>query len=178
MPKGTSSRREASWATSWPMRVMRKAVFLMVSATTSKGWSFTFSKAWQTTPGPETPTLMTQSPSPTPWKAPAIKGLSSTALQKTTSLAQPKPPRSAVRSAAALMVRPMRATASMLMPALVEPTFTEEHTRSVTARASGMASMSFRSPAVRPFCTRAEKPPMKLTPVVLAARSRAAAKGT
>ena len=37
--------------------------------------------------------------SPTPWKAPAMKGLSSTALAKTTSLAQPKPPRSAVRSA-------------------------------------------------------------------------------
>ena len=121
---------------------------------------------------------MTQSPSPTPWKAPAMKGLSSTALQKTTSLAQAKPPWSAVRSAAALMVRPMRATASMLMPALVEPTFTEEHTRSVVARASGMASMSLRSPAVKPFCTRAEKPPMKLTPVVLAALSRAAAKGT
>ena len=76
------------------------------------------------------------------------------------------------------MVRPMRATASILMPALVEPTFTEEHTSSVEARASGMASMSFRSPAVKPFCPRAEKPPMKLTPVVWAGRSRAAAKGT
>ena len=62
MPKGTSRRREASWATSWPMRVMRKAVFLMVSATMSKGWPLTFSRAWWTTPGPETPTLMTQSP--------------------------------------------------------------------------------------------------------------------
>ena len=41
MPKGVSSRRLASWATSWPMRVMRKAVFLMVSATTSKGCPFT-----------------------------------------------------------------------------------------------------------------------------------------
>ena len=37
MPKGVSRRRLASCATSWPMRVMRKAVFLMVSATTSKG---------------------------------------------------------------------------------------------------------------------------------------------
>ena len=44
MPKGVSRRRLASWATSWPMRVMRKAVFLMVSATTSKGWPFT---AWR-----------------------------------------------------------------------------------------------------------------------------------
>ena len=41
MPKGVPRRRLASWATSWPMRVMRKAVFLMVSATTSKGWPFT-----------------------------------------------------------------------------------------------------------------------------------------
>ena len=68
----------------------------MVSATTSKGCPFTLWRAWYTTPGPETPTLMTFSASPTPWKAPAIKGLSSTALQNTTSLAQPRPSRSAV----------------------------------------------------------------------------------
>ena len=107
-----------------------------------------------------------------------MKGLSSTALQKTTSLAQAKPPRSAVRSAAALTTRPISATASMLMPALVEPTLTEEQTKSVTARASGMEAMSFLSPWVPPFCTRAEKPPMKFTPVVLAASSIATAKGT
>ena len=100
----------------------------MVSATTSKDAPFTDWSAWYTTPGPDTPTLMTHSGSPTPWNAPAMKGLSSTALQNTTSLAQPKPPRSAVRSAACLMVRPMAATASMLMPARVEPTFTEEQT--------------------------------------------------
>ena len=76
------------------------------------------------------------------------------------------------------MVRPMRATASMLMPALVEPTLTEEHTTSVTASASGMAAMSFLSASVIPLWTRAEKPPMKLTPTALAARSMAAAKGT
>ena len=160
------------------MRVMRKAVFFTVSATTSKGWPFTLCRAWYTTPGPETPTLMTRSGSPTPWNAPAIKGLSSTALQNTTSFAQPKPPQSAVRSAAALTVRPMSATASMLMPALVEPTLTDEHTRSVTASASGMAAMSRRSASVMPFCTSAEKPPMKLTPTALAARSSATAKGT
>ena len=177
MPKGTSSRAEASRATSWPMRVIRKAVFLMVSATTSKGSPFTCWRAWWTTPGPEMPTLMTHSGSPAPWKAPAMKGLSSTALAKTTSLAQPKPPAAAVRSAVILMTRPISATASMLMPALVEPTFTEEHTRSVVARASGMEAMSFRSDWVNPFCTRAEKPPMKLMPMVLAALSRAAAKG-
>ena len=150
----------------------------MVSATTSKGWPGTWLTAWWTTPGPEMPTLMTHSGSPGPWKAPAMKGLSSTALAKTTSLAQPKPPWAAVRSAADLMTRPISATASMLIPALVEPTFTEEHTRSVVARASGMEAMSFRSEEVKPFWTRAEKPPMKSMPTVLAALSRALAKGT
>ncbi len=159
------------------MRVMRKAVFFTVSATTSKGWPFTLWRAWYTTPGPETPTLMTFSGSPTPWKAPAMKGLSSAALQNTTSLAQPKPPLSAVRPASSLMVRPMRATASMSMPALVEPTLTLAHTRSVADRASGMEAISFRSASVIPFCTRAEKPPMKFTPQALAARSSARAKG-
>ena len=85
-----------------------------------------------------------------------MKGLSSTALAKITSLAQPKPPESAVRAAVFFSTRPISATASMLMPALVEPTFTEEHTRSVVARASGMEAMSFRSDSVKPFWTRAE----------------------
>ena len=49
--------------------------------------------------------------------------------------------------------------------------------QSVVASASGMELMSFRSAWVKPFCTRAEKPPMKLMPTVLAALSRAAAKG-
>ena len=66
MPKGTPSRREASRATSWPMRVMRKAVRLTVSATTSKGSPCTSSRALLTTPGPLTPTLMAASPSPGP----------------------------------------------------------------------------------------------------------------
>ena len=136
------------------------------------------SRAWCTTPGPLMPTLITLSGSPTPWKAPAIKGLSSTALEKATSLAQPRLPRSAVSRAVSLMIRPMRATASMLMPLLVLATFTLEHTRSVSARARGMAFTSFRSAAVKPLCTRAEKPPMKFTPVSAAARSRARAKGT
>ena len=43
-----------------------------------------------TTPGPDTPTLIQQSPSVTPWNAPAMKGLSSGALQNTTSFAHPK----------------------------------------------------------------------------------------
>ena len=67
-----------------------------------------------------------------------MKGLSSTALQNTTSLAQPKPPRSAVRSAAALTVSAHQSlTASMLMPARVEPTLTEEHTSSVRGQRFG-----------------------------------------
>ena len=43
-----------------------------------------------------------------------------------------------------ISLRPMRATASMSMPALVEPTFTEEQTISVTARASGMERIRMR----------------------------------
>ena len=65
----------------------------------------------------------------------------------------------------------------MSMPALVEPTFTLPQTMSVVDRASGMELMSLRSASVMPFCTRAEKPPMKFTPQVWAARSMAWAKG-
>ena len=99
---------------------------------------------------------MTFSASPVPWKAPAMKGLSSTALQKTTSFAQPRPSRSAVAAAVSLIIRPIRATASMLIPARVDPTFTEEHTSSVRAKASGIERINFSSAAVIPFCTRAE----------------------
>ena len=176
MPKGTPRRRLASWATSWPMRVTRKAVFLIVSATTPKSSPRTLLSALWTTPGPETPTFMTVSGSLTPWKAPAMKGLSSTALQKTTSLAQPKPPCAAVSSAVSFMTRPMSATASMFMPAFVEPTLTEEQTSSVSARARGMERISLSSAGVMPFCTRAEKPPTKLTPVSRRALSSASAK--
>ena len=41
MPSGTPSRRDASCATSWPMRVTWNAVFLMVSAATSTLAPFT-----------------------------------------------------------------------------------------------------------------------------------------
>ena len=171
-------RFDASMATSWPTRVILKAVFLMVSATTSKGWPLTCSRATLTTPGPLTPTLMHESPLVTPWKAPAMKGLSSTALEKTTSLAQPKASWSFVRSARSLKTRPISATASMLMPAFVEPTATELQTRSVTARLSAMESMRMRSPLLMPRSTRAEKPPMKLMPISLAALSRVRAMST
>ncbi|MNE77104.1 hypothetical protein D3C80_1733920 [compost metagenome] len=107
-----------------------------------------------------------------------MKGLSSTALQKTTSLAQPMESRSLVRSAVWIMMSPISFTASMLIPLREEPTLTEEHTRSVTARASGMLSIRIRSPLVQPFCTSAENPPIKLTPTSLAALSRISATGT
>ena len=135
---------------------MWKAVRLMVSATSSKGASFTPSSATFTTPGPLTPTLTAQSPSPGPWNAPAMKGLSSTALQNTTSFAQPSPPLSAVRWAVAFTVSPIRRTASMLMPARVEPTLTDEQRKSVSESASGIDSISRRSASVMPLCTSAE----------------------
>ena len=99
MPKGMPRRREASLATSWPTRVILNAVRLMVSQSTSKFSPRTCSKAYFTTPGPLTPTLTTASGSLTPRKAPAIKGLSSGALHRTTSLAQPIDMRSLVSSA-------------------------------------------------------------------------------
>ena len=156
MPNGTLSLLDASRATSWPTRVILNAVFLIVSQRISKSESLHSSSACLTTPGPETPTLMTKSPSVTPWKAPAIKGLSSGALQKTTSLAQPRESLSFVCSAACLMIVPMSRTASMLMPVLVEPRQMELQTRSVTARASGIDSMSSRSAFVMCLETSAE----------------------
>ena len=39
------------------------------------------------------------------------------------------------------MIRPIFSTASMLMPALVVPTLTEEHTSSVSSSAWGMLSI-------------------------------------
>ena len=76
IPKGMFRRLEASLATSCPTRVILKAVFLIVSQRISKLSPLTDSRAVLTTPGPETPTLIIASASVTPWKAPAIKGLS------------------------------------------------------------------------------------------------------
>ncbi len=89
MPNGTPRRRDASWATSWPTRVILNAVRLMVSHRNSKSLPLASSSARETTPGPETPTLMTASPSVTPWKPPAMNGLSSGALQNATNFTQP-----------------------------------------------------------------------------------------
>ena len=88
-------------------------------------------------------------------RRPAMKGLSSGALQKTTSLASPMHMLSLVSSAVWRTTWPIRATASMLMPDLVEPMLMLEHTISVSARARGMLSISRLSPAEKPLCTRA-----------------------
>ncbi len=178
MPKGIFRREEASRATSWPTRVILKAVRLMVSATTSKGSPLICSRAFLTTPGPETPTLITVSGSPGPTKAPAMKGLSSTALAKTTSLAQPRESLSRVSSAVWRMMWPISRTAFILIPARVEAMFTLEQIRSVSLITWGMDRISRSSLSVAPFCIRAVYPPRKLTPTCLAARSSAKAIGT
>ena len=89
MPNGMPRRREASCATSWPTRVILNAVRLIVSHRNSKSRPTAASSARDTTPGPDTPTLMTASPSVTPWKPPAMNGLSSGTLQKATNLTHP-----------------------------------------------------------------------------------------
>ena len=172
MPNGALSLLEASLANSCPTRVTLNAVFLIVSHRTSKLCPRTLVSASLTTPGPLTPTLMTQSASVTPWNAPAMNGLSSGGLQNTTSLAHPMESLSLVASAAFTTMSPMSLTASMLMPVLVDPRLIDEHTHSVHASASGMDSMSILSAGVMPFWTSAEYPPMKLTPISFPTASR------
>ncbi len=173
MPNGMPSRLAAVRPTSSPARVILKAVERIAAVSLPKSTGPAACTAFSTTPGPETPTCTTASPSLTPWKAPAMKGLSSTALQNTTSLAQPIEPWSAVRAAVRLIARPISAMASMLSPARVEPMLIEEQTRLVAARASGRALIRAWSEGVMPFSTWAEKPPMKSMPRVSAARSSA-----
>ena len=173
-PNGTPRRRDASCATSSPIRVILNAVFFIVSATTSNGCPLQALSACATTPGPDTPTFITHSGSPTPWNAPAMNGLSSTALANTTSFAQPIGSISAVSRT----IRPMSATASIFMPALVDATFTLEHTSPVCVSACGIELISRRSLSVKPLCASAVKPPMKLTPRALAALSSVSASGT
>ena len=164
MPKPTPRRLAASAPTIWPMRVILNAIFFMPSASSFIGLPLNSRAAARMTPGPETPTFITASPSPGPWKAPAMKGLSSGALVNTTSLAQALTGSEAEASAVFFMVSPISLTASMLIPFLVVPTLTDEQTQSVTDRASGMESIRILSAGVIPFWTREEKPPMKFTP--------------
>ena len=156
IPNGTPRRLDASCATSWPTRVTLNAVRLIISHKVWKSAPRTDSKAVFTTPGPLTPTLMMQSASVTPWKAPAINGLSSGALQNTTSFAHPRESCSLDASAVSRTISPISFTASILIPVLVEPTFTELQTRSVTARACGMERIKSSSAGVIPLLTRAE----------------------
>ena len=175
VPKGTPTLFATSLPINSPSLVILKAVFLIVSETTSKLSPLTFSRAYFTTPGPDTPTWRTISPIPTPWKAPAINGLSSTALAKTTSFAQPIESSSFVFFAVSNITSPISLTASIFRPFLVVPTFTEEQTFSVSASARGIEFLKISSAGVIFPCTRAEKPPIKSTPISFAALSRALA---
>ncbi len=121
---------------------------------------------------------MIASPSVTPWNAPAINGLSSGALQNTTSFAQPSESFSFVSTAVSFTIFPIRRMASMSRPVFVEPTLTELHTRSVQASAFGIERIRFRSASVIFFDTSAVYPPIKLTPTCFAAQSSAFAIST
>ncbi len=115
-----------------------------------------------TTPGPET-TLMTLSGSPTPWKAPAMKGLSSTVAED-HQLGAAKAARSAVRSGQ-LLDGPAHHghTASMSMPACGAH-IDRGADESVVDRASGDGGdVDAGRPGVMPPFTRAEKLPIKAT---------------
>ena len=123
----------------------------MPSASSFIGFPLYSRAAARITPGPETPTFITLSPSPGPWNAPAINGLSSGALQNTTSFAQPFTSQDFDRSAVLQMISPISFTASIFMPFFVVPTFTDEQTKSVVARASGIDSIKILSAGVMPF---------------------------
>ena len=148
IPKGTPNLLEASCPTNWPILVTLNAVFFIVSATTSNGSPLTFSNALWTTPGPLTPTFITVSASPTPWKAPAINGLSSTALQNTTNFAHPNPFCSFVSSAVCFTICPISFIASIFIPDLVDPTLTDAQTLLVHAKAFGIDFINISSPLV------------------------------
>ena len=66
MPNGTPRRLDASLATRPPTRVILNAVLLTRSATPVRSSPSDFARALRTTPGPETPTFITQSGSPMP----------------------------------------------------------------------------------------------------------------
>jgi hypothetical protein len=78
---------------------------------------------------------------------------------------------SAVSFAISRIISPIRATASMSIPERLDATFMEEHTHSVSDKACGIELISFVSLGIQPFCTSAEYPPMKFTPIIFAALS-------
>ena len=73
------------------------------------------------------------------------------------------------------MICPISRTALILIPAFVEATLTDEQTSSVFAKTSGIELIKTLSAFIKPFCTRAVKPPIKFIPMSLAALSRACA---
>ena len=85
---------------------------------------------------------------------------------------------SAVFSAASLTIPPIMRTASIFIPAFVDPTLTDEQTISVSVRASGIERRKRLSPSVVPFWTSALYPPMKFIPTACAALSIAFAART
>ena len=85
-------------------------------------------------------------------------------MQNTTSFAAPKPSLSAVNCADCLIISDIFKTASILIPAFEVATFTDEQSLFVEAKASGIDSISAKSPFVKPFSTRAEYPPIKSMP--------------
>ena len=107
-----------------------------------------------------------------------MNGLSSGWFAKTTSFAAPKPRFAFVASASARHFSATSAAAPTLMPALVEPMLIDEHTWPVAASASGIESISVRSPGVMPLWTSAEKPPTRSMPTSCTASSSAFARAT
>ena len=147
MLNGTSRRSAATLPTNWPIRDTLKAVCLIVSQISSKLAAGLAAIARSTTPGPETPVLMATSPSEIPQKAPAINGLSSTALQNTTSFIA----FCGLRMATSLTTVPINLTASMFKPLRVLPMFTDAQTRSVVSNTSGKLFINAVSAGVLPF---------------------------
>ena len=163
IPNSAPNSFAASLPTNSPILEILNAVFFIVSLKVEQSAPLIFSIAALTTPGPEIPTLITQSPSEIPLKEPAINGLSSTAFANITSLAQPIHDLSAVAWAVLFTTSPIKRTASILIPAFVEPTLTLAHTTSVSANTFGIVLMNSSSCFVIPFWTIAVYPPMKLT---------------
>ena len=67
---------------------------------------------------------------------------------------------------------PISRTASMLIPVFVEPKLIELQTLSVFANASGIERINNSSAFVIPLETKAEYPPIKLTPTFFATLSK------
>ena len=145
------------------------------SMSEASGWCAT---TLRTTPGPEMATLTLTSGSPLPCSAPAMNGLSSGTLQKTTSLAQPMQSLAAVSLESALM-HVGHAHDGVHVDAGPSGGHVDRGAHALRAPiASGMASISAASPRVKPFCTMALKPPTKSMPISSAAASSACATST